>query len=269
MITDSQIDQVQALMREAAGTLILPRYQRLAQDEIDTKTSPTDLVTVADREAEEWLTPRLMELLPGSVVVGEEAASADRSVLNRLHGEAPVWLVDPVDGTANFVDGKREFGVMVALVERGVTLAGFIYAPVEDVMAVAMAGQGATLDGAALRGRQNISFDGAFGDYSSKYVEPPLREHLLAAVKASAGTRSGHCSAYAYLDAARGRVDYVLQYLMSPWDHAAGTLLVTEAGGAARFLDNGEAYSPIPRAARAALIVGDAGRWESYREEIQ
>ena len=268
MMNDGLIDEVTGLMRQAAAELILPRYLQLETHEIDTKTSPTDLVTIADREAEEWLTPRLMEVLPGSVVVGEEAASADPSVLDRLGGEAPVWLVDPVDGTANFVEGKREFGVMVALVEGGLTRAGFIFAPVENVMAIAVRGEGATLDGEAIHGRKSVPFSDAFGDYSSKYVKPPLRDHLSAAVLTSAGTSQKHCSAYAYLDCARGQIDYVLQFLMSPWDHAAGGLMVEEAGGALRFLDDGAAYHPVPRAPRAALACGDAAMWQTYREAV-
>lgn len=267
-VTDRLLDKTQDLMREASATLIMPRFRQLADHEIDTKTSPTDLVTVADREAEEWLTPRLMDLLPGSVVVGEEACSADSSVLEGLHGVVPVWLVDPVDGTANFVDGNARFGVMVALVNRGVTQAGFILAPVEDVMVVAVAGAGARLDGKEIRGRQNIPFSDAFGDYSSKYVEPPLRDRLMNACKKSKGTQSGHCSAYAYLDTARGQLDYVLQYLMSPWDHAAGALIVSEAGGAVQFMDDGSAYTAVPRAPRPALAVGDKMMWQNYRDEL-
>ena len=268
MITDRLIDEVQALMREAAAELVLPRFRQLSDHEIDTKSHPGDLVTIADREAEEWLTPRLMDLLPGAVVVGEEATSADPAVLDRLEEDAPVWLVDPVDGTANFVDGSPRFGLMIALAHGGETRAGFIYAPVENVMAVGVKGQGAVLDGVSMRGRVNRPFTQAFGDYSSKYVEPPLRDHLTAAFEGSAGTRAGHCSAYAYLDTARGEIDFVLQYLMTPWDHAAGVLMVEEAGGRFGFLDDGSPYTPVRRAPRAALITGDAGMWEEYRKQM-
>ena len=269
LLNDQQVQDVEALMREAAATLILPRFRQLATHEIDTKSHPGDLVTVADREAEDWLTPKLKELLPGSRVVGEEAASAHPHILDDLEGEAPVWLIDPVDGTANFVKGEPRFGVMVALVDGGVSRAGFIYAPVEDVMAVARRGEGATLDGAPLRGRERVPFPEAHGDYSSKYVKPPLRDHLLAAVEGCAGTRAGHCSAYAYLDTARGQLDFVLQYLMSPWDHAAGSLLVEEAGGGLRVLDNGEPYTPVKRKPRAALAVGDDNQWAVYRAALK
>ena len=75
LLNDQQVQDVEALMREAAATLILPRFRQLATHEIDTKSHPGDLVTVADREAEDWLTPKLKELLPGSRVVGEEGTT--------------------------------------------------------------------------------------------------------------------------------------------------------------------------------------------------
>ena len=71
------VPQVRDLLITAADTLIVPRFQTLGDDDVRTKSSPTDLVTVADVETEEWLTPRLLELLPGSVVVGEEGVAAD------------------------------------------------------------------------------------------------------------------------------------------------------------------------------------------------
>ena len=92
--------QVRDLLITAADTLIVPRFQTLGDDDVH-QSSPTDLVTVADVETEEWLTPRLLELLPGSVVVGEEGVAADERVLDHLEGDAPVWVVDPVDGTRN------------------------------------------------------------------------------------------------------------------------------------------------------------------------
>ncbi|MBM3573671.1 MAG: inositol monophosphatase, partial [Alphaproteobacteria bacterium] len=89
--------------------------------DIKEKTGPKDLVTIADVEAERRLGPVLTDLLPGSVVIGEEAASADPTVLNRLAGEAPVWLIDSVDGTLNFSEGDPRFCVMVPLARRVAT----------------------------------------------------------------------------------------------------------------------------------------------------
>ena len=105
--------EVADLLRTAARAEILPRFRRLASADIREK-GPGDLVTVADEESERQLTRRLMDLVPNSVVIGEEAVAADSKVLDRVFDDAPVWIVDPVDGTSNFAAGKPAFGVIVA-----------------------------------------------------------------------------------------------------------------------------------------------------------
>jgi len=119
---------VHALMRDAAERAIVPRYRTLAADQIVSKPSGgtlPDVVTVADHEAEAILTEGLTRLLPGVPVVGEEAVHADPKVLERL-AQSQCWIVDPLDGTNNFAEGKPPFGILVALCEGGETVAGWI-----------------------------------------------------------------------------------------------------------------------------------------------
>ncbi|GAA2751583.1 hypothetical protein GCM10010440_64410 [Kitasatospora cinereorecta] len=105
MISARDVSEVDRIVREVAEQEIVSRFGRLVAGEIAEK-APGDLVTVADRAAEEALTARLTALLPGSAVVGEEAVSADPGVLKALDGPDPVWIVDPIDGTHNFVAGN-------------------------------------------------------------------------------------------------------------------------------------------------------------------
>src|SRR6185437_14383172 len=103
---------IAGLIRETAAIEILPRFGTLASGDIREK-GPGDLVTVADTAAEQRLTRLLEEAVPGSVTLGEEAAAADASCFDRLAGAAPVWIVDPIDGTGNFVRGQTAFAVIV------------------------------------------------------------------------------------------------------------------------------------------------------------
>src|SRR3546814_7914346 len=95
------MDAVRLLIEEAARSVIMPRFRQLGSHEIDQKAGPHDMVTIADRESEEFLTPRLEALIAGSTVVGEEAVSADESIMEALRRPGTCWLIDPVDGTAN------------------------------------------------------------------------------------------------------------------------------------------------------------------------
>ncbi|MER5828337.1 inositol monophosphatase family protein, partial [Streptomyces mirabilis] len=142
---------VEEAIRQAAAAEIMPRFRQLTADEIDEKSGPHDLVTDADRKAEEYLTEALAKLLPGSVVVGEEAVHANPATYEAIQGQAPVWIVDPVDGTRQFVHGDTGFCTLVALAVGGVVQASWTYAPARDQLAVAVRGRGARLDGELLR----------------------------------------------------------------------------------------------------------------------
>src|SRR5687768_12192806 len=106
------ITRVGDAMREASATEIEPRWTQLRDGDVRSK-SPGELVTVADEAAERLLTARLRDLTPSIPVVGEEACAANPGLLADLAG-ASAWLVDPVDGTSNFIDGGTDWSVMVA-----------------------------------------------------------------------------------------------------------------------------------------------------------
>src|SRR5262249_46323974 len=139
---------------------IMPYFEKLEHGDISEK-KPGDLVTVADIAAERALTAALTRLLPGSVAVGEETVAADPGAIGALGGEAPVWIIDPIDGTVNFASGNPVFGVMIALFMGGETVMSWIYDPVKHRMATAARGEGAWQDGRRLAVAQSASPGGA------------------------------------------------------------------------------------------------------------
>jgi len=140
-MTKALTNDVLAIMQRAAREAVMPRYQSLAAHEIDAKAAD-DVVTIADKEAELILAEGLARLLPEAAIVGEEAAHADPAVLDRL-GDALCWIIDPLDGTNNFANGKPPFGILVALAERGETIGGWIYDPLRQRFCHAERGTGA------------------------------------------------------------------------------------------------------------------------------
>jgi fructose-1,6-bisphosphatase/inositol monophosphatase family enzyme len=230
-VGEALVADVEAVVRAVVAAEVVPRWRRLAESDIAHKTGPHDLVTTADRLAEERLTEQLTALLPGSVVVGEEAVSADPAVLGRLYGDAPVWVVDPVDGTAAFVRGEDGFATLVALVYGGEPLASWTYAPQRGLFATARRGHGAHLDGVRLH---TASGDGPLRLWTSNPVFRTAGEREVLARLDAAGAVCAPCSCagLAHLDVARGGSDGVAFFWESPWDHAAGLLLTAEAGGA-------------------------------------
>ncbi|MEO1658529.1 MAG: inositol monophosphatase [Pseudomonadota bacterium] len=265
---DPKTDDVEALIREACETFIMPRFRALGEGEVVEKDGPMDLVTVADREAEVFLTEHLEKLVAGSKVIGEEAVSQGLTSPDLLLEDRDLWLVDPVDGTYNFVQGSDRFGVMVAFLRGGETVKSWIFLPVEDGCVIAEKGAGARLRGEPSAPRRGVPFSEATGDYSKVYVDEPHRSILDAGVARSAGTHQGRCSAHGYTELARGIQDYFVQYIMTPWDHAPGQLIVEEAGGRFALMPSGERYTPVPRRNQPMLITGDAAVWEDYAHQL-
>ena len=140
---------VAKIIETVADEEILPRFGALREADIREK-NPGDLVTIADERSELRLEAALTGLLTGSVVVGEEGVAKDPAKLSRLNGESPVWIIDPLDGTRGFARGRNRFTVIVALAHQGRTVGGWIYHPLNRVMALAVTGEGAAVNGAPL-----------------------------------------------------------------------------------------------------------------------
>ncbi|MFJ5772960.1 inositol monophosphatase family protein [Streptomyces sp. NPDC093094] len=224
---------VEEAVREAAEAEIMPRFRQLAAHEIDQKSGPHDLVTDADRRAELYLTKALAALLPGSVVVGEEAVHADPATYDAIRGDAPVWIVDPVDGTRQFVHGEDGFCTLVALVRHGVPLASWTYAPARGQLATAVRGRGAFLDGERLHaGAPAPGRDLRIATSHPDYTTDEQKRALLGLWTEGVAPRACGSAGLEYLAVARGESDATAFSWEAAWDHAAGLLLVEEAGGA-------------------------------------
>ncbi|CAL9369458.1 Fructose-1,6-bisphosphatase_inositol-1-monophosphatase [Streptomyces sp. enrichment culture] len=223
---------VEEAVRKAATLEIMPRWRRLAAHEVDQKTGPHDLVTDADRKAELYLTEALVALLPGSVVVGEEAVHANPASYEALRGEAPVWIVDPVDGTRQFVHGDTGFCTLVALAQHGVLRASWTYAPAREQLATAVRGRGAFLDGERLHaGPPEPGRDLRVATSHPDYTTPEQKRALLGLWTQGVAPRACGSAGLEYLAVARGESDATAFSWEAAWDHAAGLLLVEEAGG--------------------------------------
>lgn len=259
-LIERALTQVPDLLRETAERVILPRYQTLAAHEIRAKTAADDLVTVADEEAEALLTDGLLKLLPGSVVVGEEAVAAEPASIHRLGGHEPVWVIDPLDGTANFAAGTPIFAVMVALVLGNETIGGFVYDPLGQRMAEARPGGGALINGERARlparqpGKPRVST-------SVRFWPPEIAEaSRLETVKR---VEPLMCAGQEYLRLVAGGIEAASYWRLLPWDHAAPALIAREAGARVEHPD-GAAYHPYC-APRLGLIAAHPEAWEEAR----
>jgi fructose-1,6-bisphosphatase/inositol monophosphatase family enzyme len=236
---DSQ--RVAELMRETAAAELLPRFRNLAEGEIREKR-PGDLVTVADVASEQRLAVGLARILPGVPIVGEEAVEKDPDLVDLIArpGER-CWVVDPLDGTANFSKGHDVFAMIVCLIDDRQAVGGWILDVPNDRMAVALKGQGVAIDGKAITGQPlKRPPNGLMGWGVRKLFDKQLsadQRRLLGPLTTL------NCAGREYIEMLRGTYDFNLYRRTKPWDHAAGALMMVEAGGrAVRF--NGGPFLP-------------------------
>ncbi|MHA7818103.1 MAG: inositol monophosphatase family protein [Erythrobacter sp.] len=229
--------EIRDLLRFAAERSILPRFRDLAAHEIEMK-GEDDPVTVVDREVENFLTEALTRLAPDVAVVGEEAVAEDDSVLEKLSG--PCWIIDPLDGTANFTEGKEPFGTIIALADGGKAIAGWLYDPNNDRLCHARAGDGAFVNGEKIAARTTGQTPPVTAvsrifltSEQNAMVDAKLAPHYTL-------VDIPRCAAEQYPRLALGENDISSFKRTLPWDHAAGVLWLNEAGGKAARLDGSE-----------------------------
>lgn len=222
-------------MRGVAAREVTPRFRQLTRQEIGEKSSG-EVVTIADREAEKRLHDALHGLGLGARIVGEEAVADNPALLDNV-GQGLVWLVDPLDGTANFAAGHEPFGMMVALVEDGVPLAGWILDPLNGRLCHAQRGRGASCNGEPVRTRPGDA-QRPVAALGTHFLDAGQRERVhTQADRYFDRVTIPRCAAESYPRLVLGRDGIALFQRILPWDHAAGALFLTEAGGHATHWD--------------------------------
>ena len=266
-ISDQQKRRIVGIVRAAAREEILPRFRALSSGDVATKSSDSDLVTIADKAAEKRITEEVARLLPEALVVGEEAVAEDDGLLGRLGDADLSVIIDPIDGTWNYANNLPLFGVMLAVVAGGETVFGLLYDPMSDAWITARAGDGAFRETA--RGEiTRLEIGG--GEATDTGLVPtylfPLevRRRLVLRLAEFERVGSYRCSCHEYWLMAEGRVDFAISGHLKPWDHAAGELIYREAGGHAAMLSDGAPYR-VTLTSGQLLLARTEAAWERMR----
>lgn len=207
-----------AFQKERFGTVLT----------IERKSSQTDLVTEVDKGSEQMILSNIRRAYPNHGILAEETGSQSGS-------SDYCWVVDPLDGTTNYAQGLPIFAVSIALQHKGATVLGVVYAPITDQLYSAVLGEGACLNGKPIHvgGKEKLiecvlatgfPYDSAsHPDNNANYSS-----HLIPKLR---GLRRMGAAAYDLCQVAAGTLDGYWELGLAPWDVAAGSLIVTEAGG--------------------------------------
>ena len=263
-LSEAQRLEIIKLVRQTAQSEILPRFQKLTASDTTTKMGPDDVVTEADKAAEAMLTQGLNALFPGIPVIGEEAVSERPELRDQIAEAELAFILDPIDGTWNFVHDLPLFGVILSATRYGQPVFGLLYDPISDDWIVAAESSPAEREGARI-GRRSLQVS-AVSDRAglSGFVHLNLLPEEKKAAMAALYPRfhrvtSLYCSCHEYRLLAQGAADFHISGTLNPWDHAAGVLIVQQAGGVARML-NGEAYNTALKRGYL-LIAPDEQTW--------
>lgn len=271
-LTDAQA--VADVIRRAAAEHVLPYFRAPDRLAIREKTGPNDLVTAADMACEQALTAALTRFLPGSLVVGEEAVADDSAVLDRLGGDTPVWIIDPVDGTMNFARGQQAFAVIVALAVSDETIAGWIYDPCGQRMSLAVKGAGCFTESTRILpppgDNAALPLAEVRGAVSSRFCKPEVGKHLRQQVKGLGSSVTLGSAGQEYLHLLDGDLHASLYHRLMPWDHAAGVLMYQEAGGYVALADDESPYRPLAACRSGAPLLNAVNRetWSALRAHL-
>jgi len=225
----ARYDFLQGLAREA-GRRALDFWDHRAALVVELK-GPQDFVSRADQEVEAYIRRELAAAFPGDGFLGEETAATFDGAANRL------WIVDPIDGTTNFLRGIAYWNVSIAYAEDGVRMLGAVYDPVQDELFHARRGAGAWRTGTGGEQRLAVSGTASLGSaviavgHHDRYPEPRYVALRQALMDRCAAFRNFGSAALQIAHVAAGRLDAFVELELSSWDAMAGLLLVEEAGG--------------------------------------
>ena len=263
--------RVGEILSQTARTEIMPRFGRLVSEQVREKSSRFDVVTDADEAAEMAISAALKAVYPEAVIVGEEAAARDQSLLDALGIADLAFVLDPLDGTKNFASGLPLFGVMTAATVRGEVMLAAIHDPVCHNTAFALRGEGAWIqdeDGSRtdLRVAGAVSVQDMDAIVGTNFLPEPLRTTVngnLSRLRMSSWLR---CAAHEYRMAAAGYCDLLFYNKLMPWDHAAGWLLHQEAGGYSAHFD-GSPYRST-HLTGGLICAPDQTSWQLARDTL-
>lgn len=204
--------------------------------EVEFKTSASDLVTEKDREIEQFFAKYIKEQFPEHFILGEEGTVKGQSY---NFSEEQVWVIDPIDGTTNFVNQKMNFAISVAFYDKGEPIIGIIHDPIRGELFSALVGHGAYLNDQKISPLKEVMLKEAMISVSSLWTVPNDKvkpETLYPIVKEARGTRYIGSAALEIAWIAVGRIDAYIDFRLSPWDIGAGIVILKELGGEATTL---------------------------------
>ncbi|MBW8348681.1 inositol monophosphatase family protein [Bacillus sp. IITD106] len=257
MVNWSIVDSLVKEWLKEAGRNIIASFETALQ--IDTKADANDLVTNIDKEIEQFFTNHIRRRFPSHKILGEEGFGDE---IKKMDGV--IWIIDPIDGTMNFIHQQRNFFISIGIFENGEGKLGYLYDVVHNELYFAKRGEGAYWDDIKLPTLEKVDVNEAvIGLSAALLTSNDSKNKLIPLVKDVRGTRSYGSAALEFAYVATGRLDAYISKMLSPWDFAGGKIIVEEVGGVVTDF-KGESLNLLEK---SPIIVAKPGLHEKLIKE--
>ncbi|MCJ8006127.1 inositol monophosphatase family protein [Lederbergia wuyishanensis] len=257
MVNWSSVDKAAKEWLKEAGKSIVASFETALQ--IDTKADANDLVTNIDKEVEQYFTSQIRKTFPSHNILGEEGFGDEVQSTDGV-----IWIIDPIDGTMNFVHQQRNFFISIGIFENGKGKLGYLYDVVHNELYYAISGEGAYWGDLKLPMLEKVEVSEAvIGLNAMLLTSNDVKNPLISIVKDVRGTRSYGSAALEFAYVATGRLDAYISKTLSPWDFAGGKIIVEEIGGVVTDF-KGE---PLNLLKKGSVIVAKPGLHEKLINE--
>ena len=233
---DDILEFITSILIDVNDQIVLNYFNKLSPNDINTKTSSDDFVSIADKKSEIFITTKLYNFLGITKIIGEESAFIDKKNYLNLLNEPLLWVIDPIDGTKNYINGNKNFCSMISLVKHSFPIASFIYKPLDRELIYAFKGIGAfKLDvDTQVISKLKIEINKLSeitGSGGTKGIPEVFRKSILNNLQTNTKRLFIGSAGIETTMLANNKIQFIFHGRVTPWDHSPFDLIIKEAGG--------------------------------------
>lgn len=264
------VEYIMNLLINVNKKIILRYHKNLKSEDISTKTSNDDFVSIADKKSEEIISKQLKGFLDVSDILGEETAFLDKQY-DKYLDKSLLWVVDPIDGTKNYINGKENFCSMISLVSYMLPIATFVYYPLKNIFVYAFKNYGAFLVDTNNKISTRLSIKQSnilkiIGSGGTKGIPENYRQSILHNLKTSTDRLFIGSAGIETIMLAKNEIQFIFHGRVTPWDHAPMDLITKEAGGCVYMATNKSEFNIKSKG--SILAASNVQTWNNIRDLI-
>jgi fructose-1,6-bisphosphatase/inositol monophosphatase family enzyme len=263
------LEYITSILTDVNDKIILHYFNNLSPNDINTKSASDDYVSIADKKSEDFITSKLFKFLDITKIIGEESAFSNKDNYLSLLNEPLLWVIDPIDGTKNYINGNQNFCSMISLVKDNYPIASFIYKPLERELIYAFKGYGAfklnvnTKVSTKLKIEINESNE-IIGSGGTKGIPDNFRQSILFNLRTYTKRLFIGSAGIETVMMATNKIQFIFHGRVTPWDHSPFQLTIKEAGGCVYMAQSKEDFNILSNG--SILAAANSNIWSEIRD---